>query len=129
MSKEEQIQKYMVSLGLSREDAEQLWKDDQADFIGEEGEEMTQKAKQIRRYEQAEKPREKAQRKQKIDEEKVEILSWILDGLENRHRLIEEDDWDFEEICLSNPQKEITFRVGGNAYTLNLIKHRPKKGA
>ena len=129
MSKEEQIQKYMVSLGLSREDAEQLWEDDQADFIGEEGEEMTQKAKQIRRYEQAEKPREKAQRKQKIDEEKVAILSWILDGLMNRHRLIEEDDWDFEEICLSNPQKEITFRVGGNAYTLNLIKHRPKKGA
>ena len=119
----------MVSLGLSREDAEQLWEDDQADFIGEEGEEMTAKAKQIRRYEQADKPREKAQRKQKIDEEKVEILSWILDGLENRHRLIEEDDWDFEEICLSNPQKEITFKVGGNAYTLNLIKHRPKKGA
>ncbi len=127
MSKEEQIQKYMVSLGLSREDAEQLWEDDQADFIGEEGEEMTQKAKQIRRYEQAEKPREKTQRKQKIDEEKVAILSWILDGLMNRHRLVEEDDWDFEEVNLVNPQKEITFKVGENEYSISLIKHRKKE--
>lgn len=127
MSKEEQIQKYMTSLGLSREDAEQLWEDDQADFIGEEGEEMTQKAKQIRRYEQSEKPKEKTQRKQKIDEEKVAILSWILDGLMNRHRLIEEDDWDFEEVKLVNPQKEITFKVGENEYSISLIKHRKKE--
>ena len=127
MSKEEQIQKYMVSLGISREDAIQLWEDDQADFIGEEGEEMTQKAKQIRRYEQSEKPREKTQRKQKIDEEKVAILSWILDGLMNRHRLVEEDDWDFEEVKLANPQKEITFKVGENEYSISLIKHRKKE--
>ena len=127
MSKEEQIQKYVVSLGISLEEATQLWEDDQADFIGEEGEEMTQKAKQIRRYEQSEKPREKTQRKQKIDEEKVAILSWILDGLMNRHRLVEEDDWDFEEINLVNPQKEITFKVGGNEYSISLIKHRKKE--
>lgn len=124
MSKEEQIQKYMVSLGLSREDAEQLWEDDQADFIGEEGEEMTQKAKQIRRYEQADKPREKAQRKQKIDEEKVQIIDFIWGCMLNETHLIE-----LENIEVTNPQKEITFKVGGNAYTLNLIKHRPKKGA
>lgn len=127
MSKEEQIQKYVVSLGISLEEATQLWEDDQADFIGEEGEEMTQKAKQIRRYEQSEKPREKTQRKQKIDEEKVAILSWILDRLMDRHRLIEEDDWDFEEIDLVNPQKEITFKVGENEYSISLIKHRKKE--
>lgn len=119
----------MVSLGLSREDAEQLWEDDQADFIGEEGEEMTQKAKQIRRYEQADKPRAKATKEKKLDNEKVKILEWILDRLVDRHRLIEEDEWDFENVVIANPQKEITFTVGGNAYTLNLIKHRPKKGA
>lgn len=124
MSKEEQIQKYMVSLGLSREDAEQLWEDDQADFIGEEGEEMTAKAKQIRRYEQADKPREKTQRKQKIDEEKVQIIDFIWGCMLNETHLIE-----LENIEVTNPQKEITFKVGGNAYTLNLIKHRPKKGA
>ena len=127
MSKEEQIQKYMVSLGLSREDAEQLWEDDQADFIGEEGEEMTQKAKQIRRYEQSAEPRKKTERQVKLDEEKVKILEWILDRLVDRHRLIEEDEWDFENVVLANPQKEITFTVGGNEYSISLIKHRKKE--
>ena len=127
MDKEKQIQKYMVSLGISREDAEQLWKDDQADFIGEEGEEMTQKAKQIRRYEQSAEPRKKTERQVKLDEEKVKILEWILDRLVDRHRLIEEDEWDFENVVLANPQKEITFTVGGNEYSISLIKHRKKE--
>ena len=122
MSKEEQIQKYMVSLGLSREDAEQLWEDDQADFIGEEGEEMTQKAKQIRRYEQAEKPREKTQRKQKIDEEKVQIIDFIWGCMLNNTHIME-----LENITVANPQKEITFTVGGNEYSISLIKHRKKE--
>lgn len=127
MDKEKQIQKYMVSLGISREDAEQLWEDDQADFIGEEGEEMTQKAKQIRRYEQSAEPRKKIERQVKLDEEKVKILEWILDRLVDRHRLIEEDEWDFENVVLANPQKEITFTVGGNEYSISLIKHRKKE--
>ena len=127
MDKEKQIQKYMVSLGISREDAEQLWEDDQADFIGEEGEEMTQKAKQIRRYEQSAEPRKKTEKQVKLDEEKVKILEWILDRLVDRHRLIEEDEWDFENVVLANPQKEITFTVGGNEYSISLIKHRKKE--
>lgn len=127
MSKEEQIQKYMVSLGISREDAEQLWEDDQADFIGEEGEEMTQKAKQIRRYEQSTEPRQKSNRQVKFDEEKVQILAWIEGALVSRHALIEEDEWDFENVTIANPQKEITFTVGGNEYSISLIKHRKKE--
>ena len=127
MDKEKQIQKYMVSLGISREDAEQLWEDDQADFIGEEGEEMTQKAKQIRRYEQSAEPRQKSNRQPKLDEEKVQILAWIEGALVGRHTLIEEDEWDFENVVLVNPQKEITFTVGGNEYSISLIKHRKKE--
>ena len=49
MDKEKQILSYMKSLKISREEAEQLWEDDQADYIGEEGEEMTKKAKEIRK--------------------------------------------------------------------------------
>ena len=49
MDKEKQILSYMNSLKISREEAEQLWEDDQADYIGEEGEEMTKKAKEIKR--------------------------------------------------------------------------------
>ena len=53
MDKEKQILSYMKSLKISREEAEQLWEDDQADYIGEEGEEMTKKAKEIKRYKRA----------------------------------------------------------------------------
>ena len=73
MNKEQAIEQYMKSLDISREEAEQLWEDDQADYIGEEGEEMTAKAKQIRRYEQADKPRAKAPREKKLDED-VQML-------------------------------------------------------
>ena len=47
--KEKQILKFMESLKISREEAEQLWEDDQEDYIGEEAEEMTRKAKEIKK--------------------------------------------------------------------------------
>lgn len=122
MDKEKQIQKYMVSLGISREDAEQLWEDDQADFIGEEGEEMTQKAKQIRRYEQSAEPRKKTERQVKLDEEKVAIIDFIWGCMLNETHTIE-----LANITVANPQKEITFTVGGNEYSISLIKHRKKE--
>ena len=127
MNKEQAIEQYMKSLDISREEAEQLWEDDQADYIGEEGEEMTAKAKQIRRYEQADKPRAKAPREKKLDEEKVQILAWLEGAMVGRHSLIEEGEWDFENVIIANPQKEITFTVGGNEYSISLIKHRKKE--
>lgn len=127
MNKEQTIEQYMKSLDISREEAEQLWEDDQADFIGEEGEQMTAKAKQIRRYEQADKPRAKVTREKKLDDEKVQILAWIEGALVSRHSIIEENEWDFENVVLVNPQKEISFTVGGNEYSISLIKHRKKE--
>lgn len=127
MNKEQTIEQYMKSLGISREEAEQLWEDDQADFIGEEGEQMTAKAKQIRRYEQADKPRAKATREKKLDDEKVQILAWLEGAMVSRHSIIEENEWDFENVVIANPQKEISFTVGGNEYSISLIKHRKKE--
>lgn len=127
MNKEQTIEQYMKSLDISREEAEQLWEDDQADFIGEEGEQMTAKAKQIRRYEQADKPRAKATREKKLDEEKVQILAWLEGAMVSRHSIIEENEWDFENVIIANPQKEISFTVGGNEYSISLIKHRKKE--
>lgn len=127
MTKEQQIEKYMKSLEISREEAEQLWEDDQADYIGEQGEEMTAKAKEIRRYEQSAEKKERKPREKKIDREKVEILDWIEGALVGRHSIIEEEDWDFSKVARPNPQKEITFQIGENEYSLTLTKHRPPK--
>ena len=74
MEKEKAILDYMKKLDISREEAEQLWEDDQADFIGEEGEEMTQKAKKIKRYEQTAARKERKPKERKVDTEKAFIL-------------------------------------------------------
>lgn len=127
MTKEQQILHYMKSLQISREEAEQLWEDDKEDFIGEEGERMTQKAKEIRRYEKADKPKEKKKREIKLDEMKIAIINFLENAMGSRHRFIEEDEWDFEKVIVKNPQKEITFVVNDCEYSLNLVKHRPPK--
>ena len=127
MTREQQIENYMKSLQISRTEAEQLFEDDQADFIGEEGEEMTKKAKEVRRYEQADKPKSKKKREVKLDEMKIEIIKFLENAMDGRHRFIEEDEWDFENVIVKNPQKEITFVINGCEYSLNLVKHRPPK--
>ena len=127
MTKEQQIENYMKSLQISRAEAEQLYEDDKEDFIGEEGEEMTKKAKKVRRYEKADKPKSKKKREVKLDEMKIEIIKFLENAMDDRLRWIEEDEWDFENVIVKNPQKEITFVVNGCEYSLNLIKHRPPK--
>lgn len=122
MTKEQQIENYMKSLQISREEAEQLWEDDQADFIGEEGEEMTVKAKEVRRYEQSAEKKERKPREKKIDTEKVAIVDFVWGCMLNNTHLME-----FDNVNVANPQKEITFRVGENEYSLTLTKHRPPK--
>lgn len=118
MTKEEQILDFMAKLKISREEAEQLFEDDLEDYIGEEGEQMTEKAKDLRRYEKADKPREKKKREIKLDEDKVKIINFL-------ERVM--TDSDALNIFVKNPQKEITFQYNGCEYSLNLVKHRPPK--
>ena len=127
MDKEKIIKDYMKKLGISREEAEQLYEDDLEDFIGEEGEAMTEKAKAIKIRGDSEEKKKKTTRQPKIDELKVSILQYIADRMQSRHCCIEEDEWDFDKIFIKNPQKEITFTVDDCEYSLTLTKHRPKK--
>lgn len=116
MTKEQEIQKNMKVLGISREEAEQLWEDDQDDFIGEEGEEMTRKAKEVKRYEKGDKPRAKAKKERKVDENKKLILDKLHKALET-----------FVKITNVKTETEISFVYNDEEYTLKLTKHRPKK--
>lgn len=116
MTKEQQIENYMKSLKISREEAEQLWEDDQEDFIGEEGEEMTRKAKEVKRYEKGDKPRAKAKKERKIDENKKYLLDIVHKALE-----------PFVKITEIKTETEIKFVHNDEEYTIKLTKHRPKK--
>lgn len=120
MNKEQTIANYMKSLNISREEALQLWEDDQKDFIGEAGEEMTKKAKELRRYEKADRPtKEKKPKERKVDNEKKSIIEALAETIKN----IGADD-----VALENELK-VHFKLNGNDFTITLTRHKKKKGS
>lgn len=118
MTREQQIEQYMKSLQISREEAEQLYEDDQEDFIGEEGEQMTAKAKEVRRYEQSAEKKVRKPREKKLDEDKVKIIKFLYDEMLSG---------GLDKVEIKNEQREITFAYNGAEYSLTLTKHRPPK--
>ena len=114
--KEEKIILYMNKLDLSREEAEQLIEDDENDEIGEEGELMTEKAKEVKRYEKSTKERKKATKERKVDEEKARILEHLMGAITVETK-----------IDSVKNEAEFSFTYHGNAYTVKLVKHRPPK--
>ena len=117
MTKEQEIQKHIQVLGLTREQAEQLWEDDKEDFIGDEGEGMQAKAKKnIRNQGQSTKKRKKATREKKVDNEKLEILKLCQGILE-------------ENGIIATIEKEVAihFEIEDTQFTLQLTRHRPPK--
>ena len=127
MTREQEVQKYMDKLGITKEEAEQLWQDDHDDVVTPEMAEMEKKAKQIKRYEKSDAPRKKTSRERKPDPDKREIISTVARNLE-RCVFDRVDDYDLcLDITILKPEREITFRVGSDEYSLVLTKHRPRK--
>lgn len=116
--KEKEILNYMKTLDLTREEAEQLWEDDNSDEMTPEQAELTEKAKCLGRHmgesSKVRKPREKVR---KVDEEKKMILAEFVESLNGINA----------EITEVKTETEIAFKYGGNVYTVKLTKHRPPK--
>lgn len=116
--KEKTIQKYMKSLDISREEAEQLWEDDHSDYESEEMKKMAEGAKQIKRYEQSEKERKKSTRERKVDETKGRLIGEVKELLEKLGANVQE----------VKTETEIKFAFENEDYTFKLTKHRKPKG-
>ena len=87
----------------------------------EEAEEMAEmeiKAKDIKDYAQAEEKKPRKKREVKKDPTKVTFIHYLADWLLTT---------SVEDVTIVNEQKEITFRINGEDYSLSLIKHRTKK--
>lgn len=111
--KEKAIKNYMEKLKISREDAEQLWEDDQADFIGEEGEKMTENAKELRRYEKGKSSRKKMVKERKVDTIKKHLFDLVINGIAE----------EVEQIERHN-EVSIAFVYDNENYSLKLTRHR-----
>ena len=114
--KEKTILDYMQKLDISREEAEQLFEDDENDFIGEEGEQMSEQAKKVGRHYEQKGERKKSTRERKIDEDKLKLMECVQLGIE---KIVQNLQVKTENEC--------SFVYNDCEYSLKIIKHRPKK--
>lgn len=114
-----ELEKSMKLLGLSKEEAIEMYLEDEGYLENEEVEELTKKAKanKINHEAKADKPRKAVKRERKPDVEKENIIIMLAT------RLI---DANFE-VEVTNKSKLIEFSVGENHYKLDLVKKRPPK--
>lgn len=73
--------------------------------------------KECRRYEQSDKPRKKAEKVRKIDEEKGRLLTEVRTLLEGLGA----------GVIATKTETEVEFMFNDNHYTIKLTKHRPPK--
>lgn len=111
-----EIQHNMKALGISEEEAVNMWLDDNDYTENEVVEELTKKAKAVKRYEQADKPRKKTVKERKVDEEKKHLINILVTSLNG----------EVSNISVKN-EAEISFICNENSYTIKLVKHRPPK--
>ena len=134
MPDEKWIQSTMKTLDLTREEALEMWCDDHDIDQGKAKDfdldpekqkvvkQMTKAGGKVRATEN--KPRER-----KPNEEKRALIAAIASCLEDFHRNDEEDLVSrVDSVEIVNVEREITFKIGENAYSLTLTLHRkPKK--
>lgn len=114
-----ELENSMKILNLSKDEAIQMWLEDEGYAENETVEELTKKAKVNKVSHDAKSltPRKATKRERKPDEEKENLIEILTNCLKNA-------GYDAEIV---NKSKIIEFNVGGNHYKLDLIKQRAKK--
>ena len=117
-----EIDKNSRLLGITREEAIQMYLEDEGYVENEQTayvEELTKKAKEakISHDAKSEKPRKQTKRERKPDEEKENLIEILANALVA----------EGFEAKVTNKSKIIEFNVGDNHYKLDLIKQRPPK--
>ena len=113
-----ELEKSIKLFNLSKEEAIQLWLDDNDYTTNEVVEELSEKAKKnIKRYEQSDKKRKPSTKERKVDEEKKKFLEGFrifVEGCGGR-------------LTNKKNEAEFSFTYDENDYTVKLVKHRAKK--
>lgn len=120
--KEKTIQLYMNKLDLSREEAEQMWQDEQEDNLPD----LTAEQKAVvKEMTQADRKKEETPRKRerKPDENKRLLINALMDCL------LGASPDEMEDVSIINPEREIEFRYCGDRYRLTLSRPRKEKSA
>ena len=127
MPDEKWIQSTMKTLDLTREEAIEMWCDDHDIDMGKAKEfdldpEKQKVVKQMTKAGGKARATESKPRERKPNEEKRQIINSLCDFIR------ENDEFSVESTEIANVEREITFKIGENAYSLTLTLHRkPKK--
>lgn len=129
----------MRKLDCTLDEALDIWAEDNAIDRGEKTDfDLTpEQQKNVKQYIKAKKPpcysMENAAKKRaprKPNDEKRSIITSVKNALDDFHQILEEDEpaASVENIEITNVEREITFTIGENEYSLTLTCHRkPKK--
>ena len=126
---EKDIKKMMDTLHISREEAVEIIKDDEAIDKGEKLFELTaeqkKNAKSATITTSATKGYKFTKRERKPDFVKRELIDTIAHNIDRAWL----EDWSLEvgQVRIVNPEKEVTFKVGEDLYSVTLTKHRKPK--
>lgn len=129
------IKSWMKNEHMTREFAEASWIEEQEDADPQELQEMEKKAKESGASKvKARRPANyslegKPKRERKPNDEKRALIAEIASRLEDFHHMEEENLAAYvDSVEIVNVEREITFKVGENDYSLTLTCHRkPKK--
>ena len=130
MPDEKWIQSTMKTLDLTREEAIEMWCDDHDIDMGKAKEfdldpEKQKVVKQMTKAGGKARATESKPRERKPNEEKREIIKYLAYSLGECDKFSENFAESVETV---NVEREITFKIGENAYSLTLTLHRkPKK--
>lgn len=118
-----ELEKSMKLLDISKDEAIQMWLEDNDYCENEEVEILTAKAKENKAVQHGavnvNKSRTATKRERKPDVEKEEIISKLAEFLETIGT----------SVKITNKSKLIEFEIGENHYKVDLIKQRPPKKA
>lgn len=121
---DKEIAQSMKILGLTKEEAVQMWLEDNGHEINAEQTALDEKAKANRVTATVHKAKgeakERKPRERKPNEEKQALIRAICAS-------IDEDISIAENVEIINPERQIDFHVGGNHYSVTLTLHRPPK--
>lgn len=116
---DKELKKSMEVLGLTKEEAIQMWLDDEGYTVNAEQEELCRKSKEnkIQHGAKSTAPRKKTTRERKPNERKVALIKILAEALETAGI----------EANITNSSKIIEFSFENFDYKLDLIEKRVKK--
>ena len=130
MPDEKWIKSTMKALDLTREEAIEMWMDDHDIDQGKAKDfdldpEKQKVVKEMTKAGGKARAKETKPRERKPNEEKREIINYLAYSLGECDKF---DENFAETVEIVNVEREITFKIGENAYSLTLTCHRkPKK--